>query len=82
MTVKKIQKTNEPFDMTVSHDFEPSEELFLSAQKLAQQIRVSDDEATEKMHKCKHDRLWRFSVGMPSDIIGCYDCDYWQFVHI
>lgn len=82
----KIHKSDEPFDMSVSHEFEPSEELAQKAQKDAQQIRVggigdnkADEEATEKMHKCKHNRLWRFSVGMPSNIIGCCDCDYWRY---
>ena len=76
----RIQKSNEPFDMTESHDFEPSEELSKEAFKDAQIITIPDEpELTEKMHKCKHERLWHFSLGMPSNIIGCCDCDYWQF---
>lgn len=82
----KIHKSDEPFDMTVSHEFVPSDELVQQAQKDALQIKLGgfdnnkeDEEATEKMHKCKHDRLWRFSLGMPSNIIGCCDCGYWRF---
>ena len=82
----KLQKSDEPFDMSVSHEFEPSAELVEQAQKNCKNIKVcgigdskADEEATEKMHKCRHDRLWRFSVGMPSNIIGCCDCDYWRF---
>lgn len=82
----KIDKSNEPFDMTKSHEFEPSGELAKEAQKEAQQIKVGgakvDKEATEKMRKCKHNRLWRFSVGIPSNIIGCCDCAYWRFYNV
>lgn len=80
----KIHKSNEAFDMSISHDFEPSDELVKMAQKYSKETTVggtgdTDKEATEKMHKCKHNRLWRFSKGMPSNIIGCCDCDYWEF---
>ena len=84
----KYHKLNEAFDATISHDFEPSDELVHLAQKAALQIKVgglggnkADEEATEKMHKCKHDRLWHFSVGSPLNIIGCCDCSYWEFFH-
>ena len=74
-------KEKEPFDMTKSHDFEPSEELIEDAQAVAQLQSIPNrPDLTEKIHKCKHDRLWRFSVGMPMDIIACCDCDYWRYI--
>lgn len=77
----KIHKSNEPFDMSASHEFEPSKELSQEARKIAQTMSIPDEpELTEKMQKCKHNRLWRFSVGMPSNIVGCCDCDYWRFI--
>jgi hypothetical protein len=78
--IRKIQKSGEGFDRTVSHEFEPSEELAAMAREDAQTIELNGEpELTEKMRKCRHDRLWRFSRGMPSDIIGCCDCEYWRF---
>ena len=77
----KFWKGNGSFDMSVSHEFEPSKELSREAQKIAQTMSIPDEpELTEKMQKCKHNRLWRFSLGMPSNIIGCCDCDYWRFI--
>lgn len=75
----QIHKKNEPFDMTQSHEFEPSQEFSEYAQKQAQKICLEDSEKTEQMRNCKHDRKIRFSVGVPSNIIACCDCSFWMF---
>lgn len=79
MAFGKFWNENEPFDATVSHDFEPTEEFRLKAIVNCQTMTVNDSiEETEKMHKCNHFH-WRFCIGVPSCIIGCKECAYWEY---
>lgn len=75
----RIWKDNEPFDMTQKHDFTPTEEFRKKAIKLSQTTLIPNyPEKTEKMQKCKHHH-WEFTPGIPSGIISCKECDYWEF---
>lgn len=84
----KFWNEDEVFDMTVSHDFVPSEALIKEAVECSQTMKIHEDvedgtkigPLTKAMRECKHNRLWKFSKGFPSNIIACCDCSYWQFV--
>lgn len=76
------------FDMSTSHTFIPVDALVEEAIECSQKIHIVENpkdpteigEKTHKMRKCKHDGLWKFSPGMPSDIIKCTQCSYWRFI--
>ena len=76
----KFWKETESFDYSKSHEFEPSEELSKYVVEQSQYISFDDEMRTVKMRKCKHNQKWKFTKGMPSNIIGCCNCDYWQFI--
>ena len=84
----KFWNENESFDMTTSHDFVPSEALIKEAVECSQTMTIYEDvedvteigPLTKAMRECKHNRLWNFSKGFPSNIIGCCDCSYWRFI--
>lgn len=57
----------------------PTEETRLKIVEWSKLMTISGKpDETEKMHQCEHKKLKLFG-GIPSHILKCCDCGYWQF---